>query len=315
MCGTFEARSHAEHELIYGRLDPSAVVSGNKLAIQVYLNMARYIDEATDQFEASWKPHDTIFHQRVAVMLGGGHGYLDPGRMAHEEQLRAELLEEFATFEFKSLEAMEAAASPGQISDGEVYQAYLKQFSALRYRGLTPGVFRRWPWAGAWRRQIENRFGGKKPLHDDFDVQLEALRKVCKEQAASGELGIEVKLWGRSPIPEGGFYGNKGTCPPALTPHKWAKTAAPFQPWKTADRDVKHQLRLEKKRSAECFHCKCKPEGGERFSVCSRCKIATYCSRSCQSEGWAAHKKACKRWGKEREKALAGERFNVYGKE
>ena len=302
MRGTFEARSGIEHRLIYGTLDPLAVLSGDRLAAQIYLNTTRRIDEATREFEASWKPYDTIFHQRVIVMLGGEHTYLEKSSMARYEAHRAKLLEDFAKIkdDIRSLEAMQAAASPGQ-TDEEIYQAYNEQLSSLHTFSYS--------WAGAWRRQIENRFRGKEPLHDDLDVQLAALRTICKAQAASGELDIEILLWGRGPILEDATFGKFQAAP---TPQKWAKAAAPFQPWKSVDRDTKHKLRQEQERRAECFHCKRTPEGDERFMICSRCKIATYCSRSCQSDDWAAHKKDCKRWKKEREKALAGQKFSVY---
>lgn len=34
--------------------------------------------------------------------------------------------------------------------------------------------------------------------------------------------------------------------------------------------------------------------GGASFLVCSRCKSAHYCQRSCQKDHWACHKDACK---------------------
>ena len=32
-----------------------------------------------------------------------------------------------------------------------------------------------------------------------------------------------------------------------------------------------------------------------RFQVCTRCKVAKYCSRKCQAEHWNVHKRECKK--------------------
>ena len=48
-----------------------------------------------------------------------------------------------------------------------------------------------------------------------------------------------------------------------------------------------------------CEWCEIKPEGGVRFSHCSRCKVVVYCSKSCQKQHWRnGHKDTCQRLSK-----------------
>ncbi|KAF9207771.1 hypothetical protein BGZ49_010593 [Haplosporangium sp. Z 27] len=41
---------------------------------------------------------------------------------------------------------------------------------------------------------------------------------------------------------------------------------------------------------AKCYRCSKEQTDLKR---CSKCRVATYCSRECQKEGWKAHKKQC----------------------
>jgi hypothetical protein len=42
-----------------------------------------------------------------------------------------------------------------------------------------------------------------------------------------------------------------------------------------------------------CRQCRKSDDASERFSKCSRCKVSYYCSRDCQRNHWAIHKKEC----------------------
>lgn len=44
----------------------------------------------------------------------------------------------------------------------------------------------------------------------------------------------------------------------------------------------------------ECSHCRKKEPAGVLFKKCSRCGVAYYCSKACQTNAWrAGHKKVC----------------------
>ncbi|KAL8283375.1 hypothetical protein RQP46_005785 [Phenoliferia psychrophenolica] len=50
-------------------------------------------------------------------------------------------------------------------------------------------------------------------------------------------------------------------------------------------------------RDIPCAHCKKRPsevQGGGEFPICSRCRLAHFCSPSCQKAAWAFHKGICK---------------------
>jgi hypothetical protein len=42
-----------------------------------------------------------------------------------------------------------------------------------------------------------------------------------------------------------------------------------------------------------CRQCRKSDDASERFSKCSRCKVAYYCTRDCQRNHWTIHKKEC----------------------
>ena len=57
--------------------------------------------------------------------------------------------------------------------------------------------------------------------------------------------------------------------------------------------NVKDFMKFEVKFGTGCCLCR-KPEDQDRkFSRCSRCKKARYCSRNCQATDWVRHKLIC----------------------
>ncbi|KAJ0109441.1 mynd zinc finger [Diaporthe amygdali] len=43
-----------------------------------------------------------------------------------------------------------------------------------------------------------------------------------------------------------------------------------------------------------CYKCgKIQADIGKKLSVCSRCKVASYCDHDCQKAHWSAHKPSC----------------------
>lgn len=64
-------------------------------------------------------------------------------------------------------------------------------------------------------------------------------------------------------------------------------------------RKMKHAPRVDaalKRTPTKCSNPFCsKVEAKEKFQVCSKCKIAKYCSRECQRSHWKSHKIYCKK--------------------
>eukprot|EP00928_Gymnodinium_smaydae_P025546 TRINITY_DN20304_c0_g1_i2.p1 TRINITY_DN20304_c0_g1~~TRINITY_DN20304_c0_g1_i2.p1 ORF type:complete len:420 (-),score=31.99 TRINITY_DN20304_c0_g1_i2:86-1345(-) len=52
-----------------------------------------------------------------------------------------------------------------------------------------------------------------------------------------------------------------------------------------------HRRSLEKPR---CFHCGVHAQQSHQFKFCSRCRVAAYCSQTCQKKDWRNHKLVCK---------------------
>lgn len=44
----------------------------------------------------------------------------------------------------------------------------------------------------------------------------------------------------------------------------------------------------------ECGHCKKVETEPNKFQVCSRCHLATFCSHECFKSAWKSHKSICK---------------------
>lgn len=61
-----------------------------------------------------------------------------------------------------------------------------------------------------------------------------------------------------------------------------------------------------------CSYCGTKTSA-KKLSGCSRCKMATYCSRECQEAAWPAHKKECVKVSKEpKEQMLTWEQVEAF---
>ena len=51
----------------------------------------------------------------------------------------------------------------------------------------------------------------------------------------------------------------------------------------------------EKEQQQRCYAPTCPQTSTEALKRCARCRIALYCSRSCQTTDWLMHKVACRR--------------------
>ena len=43
----------------------------------------------------------------------------------------------------------------------------------------------------------------------------------------------------------------------------------------------------------QCDHCAVYPRQQGTLKICSRCRVAKYCSQECQRAAWKQHKKMC----------------------
>ena len=57
-------------------------------------------------------------------------------------------------------------------------------------------------------------------------------------------------------------------------------------------KDMHLEVRKVSPKLGTCYHCK-EEKGRALLMVCSRCRIAHYCSRQCQVANWSGHKREC----------------------
>ena len=58
---------------------------------------------------------------------------------------------------------------------------------------------------------------------------------------------------------------------------------------------IKQNSNAMKHEMFQCYKCrKFEPTDGPTFLKCARCRVAFYCSRECQAQGWGKHKAECK---------------------
>ena len=73
-------------------------------------------------------------------------------------------------------------------------------------------------------------------------------------------------------------------------------TNMPFIVAGSAEVDMKHESKINK--SSHCSLPGCEKNDSQlkkQFQVCTRCKVAKYCSRKHQREHWKVHKRECKK--------------------
>lgn len=133
-----------------------------------------------------------------------------------------------------------------------------------------------------------NRYGGV-PAHEICQIWDQTDREVVRRAANALQWYLD----------HGGNLDIKDSdgIPPrqsVSSTKKLASVGIVMETWRVVDSDDKRRKRLAGK---ACTFCGREPRGDVKLLLCSKCKVACYCSGSapCQKSDWPHHKTICKK--------------------